>query len=126
MLNTTAKTKQLEFCLPELNANRNVEKSFHVVDIELKNYDMIIGRDLITSLQLDIKGSDMSIKWDDSAIPWRSIDLTVDDIYLAEDRRNFQPTEQEMQRMTDILATSHGNLSGGQVSVFLCRFYVFQ
>ena len=45
---------------------------------------MIIGRDLIASLQLDIKGSDVSIKWDDSAIPWRSINSTVDDICLAE------------------------------------------
>ena len=46
---------------------------------------MIIGRDLITSLQLDVKGSDMSIKWNDAAIPWRNIDSTVKDIYLAED-----------------------------------------
>jgi hypothetical protein len=58
---------------------------------------MIIGCDLLTSLQLDIKGSDMSIEWDNSAIPWRSIDLTIDDIYLAEDCPNCQPTEQEMQ-----------------------------
>jgi hypothetical protein len=68
---------------------------------------MIIGRDLITSLQLNIKGSNMSIKWDDSAIPLRSVDSTVDDIYLVEDRHNYQPTEQEMQRMTDILDAKH-------------------
>jgi hypothetical protein len=37
MLNTTAKNKRLEFSLPELNANRNIEKSFHVTDMELKN-----------------------------------------------------------------------------------------
>jgi hypothetical protein len=107
MLNTTAKVKRLEFCLPELNANRNIEKSCHVADIELKNNHMIVGRDLITSLQLDIKGSDMSIKWDDSAIPWRSVVSTVNDIYLAEDPRNCQPTEQEMQRMNDILDAKH-------------------
>ncbi len=116
MLNTTAKTKRLEFRLLELNANRNIEKSFHVVDIDLKNYDMIIGRDLITSLQLDIKGSDMSIKWDDSAIPWRSIDSTVDDIYLAEDRRNYQPIEQEMQRMTDILDAKYKKADLNQIA----------
>jgi hypothetical protein len=116
MLNTTAKTKRLEFRLLELNNNRNVEKSFHVVDIDLKNYDMIIGRDLIASLQLDIKGSDVSIKWDDSAIPWRSVDSTVDDIYLAEDRRNYQPTEQEMQRMTDILDAKHKKADLDQIA----------
>ena len=62
LLKTSSKTKRLEFSLTELQASRKIEKSFHVVDIDLKNYEMIIGRDLITSLQLDIKGSDMSIK----------------------------------------------------------------
>ena len=63
---------------------------------------MIIGRDLISSLQLDIKGSDLSIKWDDAAIPWRNIDSTVEDIYLAEDRQSYQPVEQEMQIQNSI------------------------
>jgi transposase InsO family protein len=103
MLHTSAKTKRVEFSLPELHTNRTIKKSFHVLDIHLKNYDMIIGRDLITEIQLDVKGSDLSIKWDDSAIPWRNVDSTYDDIYLAEDRHNYQPIEQEMQRMTDIL-----------------------
>jgi hypothetical protein len=116
MLNTTAKTKRLEFRLFELNANRNIEKSFHVVDIDLKNHDVIVGRDLITSLQLDIKGGDMSIKWDDSAITWRSVDSTVDDIYLAEDRRNYQPTEQEMQRMTNILDAKYKKADLNQIA----------
>jgi predicted aspartyl protease len=113
VLNTNAKTKRLEFSLAELHANRKIEKSFHVVDMDLKNYDMIIGRDLITSIQLDIKGSDLSIQWDDAAIPWRNIDSTVDDIYLAEDRHSYAPIEQEMQRMTDILDAKYkkANLS---------------
>jgi hypothetical protein len=45
----------------------------------------------------------MSIKWDDAAIPWRNIDSTVEDIYLAEDCQSYQPIEQEMQQMTAIL-----------------------
>ena len=62
LLNTSVKTKRLEFSLTELQANLEIEKSFHVVDIDLKNYEMIISSDLFTSLQLDIKGSDLSIK----------------------------------------------------------------
>ena len=34
---------------------------------------MIIGRDLIRSLGIDIHGSDITIHWDDAAIPWRDI-----------------------------------------------------
>ena len=114
LLNTSVKTKRLEFSLTELQANRKIEKSFHVVDIDLKDYEMIIGRDLITSLQLDIKGSNMSIKWDNAAIPWRNIDSTVDDIYLAEDCQSYQSVEQEMQRMTNILNAKYNkaNIKG--------------
>jgi hypothetical protein len=65
---------------------------------------MIIGRDLITSLQLDVKGSDMPTKWDDAAIPWRNVDSdAVEDICPAEDRQSYHPAEQEMNRMNKIL-----------------------
>jgi hypothetical protein len=63
---------------------------------------MIIGRDLITSLGIDAKGSNLSIKWDDAAIPWRDMDCTVADVYHA-DLHSAQPAEQELKRMTDIL-----------------------
>jgi predicted aspartyl protease len=67
-INTTFKTKRVDFSFPELHANRMIKKSFHVVDIDLKRYDMIIGRDLIQTLGLQIKGNDLSLKWDDAAI----------------------------------------------------------
>jgi transposase InsO family protein len=116
VLNTSAKTKRLQFSLPELQSARKIEKSFHVLDIELKNYDMIIGRDLITSLQLDVKGSDMSIKWDDAAIPWRNIDSTVEDIYLAEDTKSYHPVEQEMNRMNEILDAKYSKADLNEVA----------
>jgi hypothetical protein len=103
MLDTKDKTKKVEFSLPELHANRTIKKSFHIVDLKLNRYDMIIGRDLITSLGLDVKGSDQSIKWDDAAIPWRDMESTQADAYFADDRHANQPVEQEIQRMTDIL-----------------------
>jgi hypothetical protein len=45
---------------------------------------MIIGRDLMVKLGLDAKGSDLSIEWDDVAIPWRDMESTVDDHYLID------------------------------------------
>ena len=116
LLQTSSKTKQIEFGLPELHNNRKIKKSFHVVDVDLKNYDMIIGRDLIASLQLDIRGSDLSIKWDDAAIPWRGTDSTVEDIYLTDDRQSYQPVEQEMQRMTDILDAKYKKANLEEIS----------
>jgi hypothetical protein len=116
ILNTSAKTKRLQFSLPELQSARKVEKSFHVLDIELKNYDMIIGRELITSLQLDVKGSDMTIKWDDAAIPRRNIDSTVEDICLAEDNQSYHPVEQEMNRMNEILDAKYSKADPNEVA----------
>ncbi len=85
IIDSTSKTKKVDFSLPELHANRTIKQSFHVIDVELKRYDMIIGRDLIKSLGLEIKGNDLSIKWDDAAIPWRDMDSTIEDAYFAED-----------------------------------------
>jgi hypothetical protein len=115
VLNTSAKTKRLQFSLPELQSARKTEKSFNVPDIELKNYDVMIGRDLIPSLQQDVKGSDMSIKWDDAAIPWRNVDSAVEDICLAEDNQSYHPVEQEMNRMNEILDAKHSKADLNEV-----------
>jgi hypothetical protein len=77
---------------------------------------MIISRDLITRLQLDVKGSSLSIKLDDAAIPWRNIDSTVGDVYLVEDRPAYQLVEQEMQRMTDILDAKYKNADLNEIA----------
>ena len=42
---------------------------------------MIIGRDLIISLEIDIHGADMTIHWGDSAIPWRDVYSTTNDVF---------------------------------------------
>ena len=43
---------------------------------------MIIGRDLISSLGIDIHGTGVIIHWDDAIIPWRAIDSTTNDVFL--------------------------------------------
>ena len=58
-----------------------INQSLHVVDLNIDRYDMIIGRDLIISLGIDIHGGDMTIHWDDAAIHWRDIDSTAKDVF---------------------------------------------
>jgi hypothetical protein len=59
----------------------------------LTQYNMIIGQGLINKLSIDIKGSNMSIYWDDASIPaWRDMDSTLNDAYLA-----YSPTHQPDQ-----------------------------
>ena len=42
---------------------------------------MIIVRELIRYLGIDIHGADMTIHWDNAAIPWRDIDFTTNDVF---------------------------------------------
>jgi hypothetical protein len=95
---TNKKTKKTSFSFPELHANKQISKSMHVVDQGISRYDMIIGRDLIIDLGLDAKGSDLSICWDDAAIPWREVDSTLKDAFLS-----YIPTHRPSKRIKQIL-----------------------
>ena len=63
---------------------------------------MIIGRDLIISLGIDIHGVDMTIHWDDAAIPWRDIDSTTNDVFaLSHHNAPFNSETKRMKRILD-------------------------
>ena len=62
---------------------------------------MIIGRDLISSLGININGAEMTIHWDNAAIPWRDIDITTNDIFVL--LQYNAPFNSETNRMKSIL-----------------------
>ena len=63
---------------------------------------MIIGRDLIKSLGIDIHGDDMTIHWDGAAIPWRDIDSTAKDVFaLSQHNAPFNAETKGMKRILD-------------------------
>ena len=62
---------------------------------------MILGRDLIRSLGIDIHGVDMTIHWDDAAIPWRNIYSTAKYVFALS--QHNAPFNAETKRMTRIL-----------------------
>ena len=66
---------------------------------------MIIGRDLIRFLGIDIHGADMTIHWDDAAISWRNIDSKTNDVF-ALSQHNL-PFNAETKRMKRILDTKY-------------------
>ena len=58
----TTNTKiSTRFSFPELHANKVINQSLHIVDLNIDRYDIIIGRDLIKSLDIDIHGGDITI-----------------------------------------------------------------
>ena len=55
---TTSKKVNLDFCLPEFSATKIVTWECHIRESTNSRYDMILGRDLLTALVMDLKFSD--------------------------------------------------------------------
>ena len=65
---------------------------------------MIIGRDLIRSLGIDIHGGDTIIHWDDSAIPWRDIYSIAKYVFaLSQHNAPFNVETKIMKRILDAI-----------------------
>ena len=70
---STATVAKVQFKLPEFFEDRAVEYNVHLTET-LKNYDMIIGRDLLSKLGIDINFSNSTCSWDDSVIPMKPLE----------------------------------------------------
>ena len=82
----TSRSCKVLFCLFELNHSRIVEWTYQVNESKTPtNYDMIIGRDLLEQLGIDVKFSTGTIEWGDALLPMRSPSVTQEQAFLAED-----------------------------------------
>ena len=54
----TSKKVNVDFCLPEFSATKIVTWKCHMDESTNGRYDMILGRDLLTALGLDLKFSE--------------------------------------------------------------------
>ena len=63
---------------------------------------MIIGRELIRSLGFDNHGTDTTIHWDNSAILWRNIYSTTNNVFsLSQHNAHFNSETKRMKRILD-------------------------
>ena len=58
---TTSKKVNVDFCLPEFSATKIVTRTCHADEYTNRRYGMILGRDLLTTLELDLKFSEKFI-----------------------------------------------------------------
>ena len=70
---TTNTSVKSELRLPELQSDTVIEWTFHVTP-SLGAYDMIIGRDLLEFLGIDIHFSNHTIMWDSASMPFKDVD----------------------------------------------------
>ncbi len=73
---STTKKCKCKFMLPEFHAHRVIEWEVYVDDsTSLSTYDMIIGRDLMDAIGLDLLFSENLLKWDNATVPMRDSSL---------------------------------------------------
>ena len=73
-----------QFTLPELQDNQLIEWNLHVADT-LGSYDMILGRDVLEFIGLDISFKYKEVTWDQVSIPFKDKDATPLDAYHIDD-----------------------------------------
>ena len=66
----TTHATRVNFKLNEFSTSRVVEWTFHAAEKEF-NYDMIIGRDLLTELGLILNFKLQTVSWDEYKIPMK-------------------------------------------------------
>ena len=76
---TTTEQVNVNLTLPELHEKQMITWKMHVTKSNL-NYDMIIERDLLSKLGMDIMCSKCHVEWDHKTVPFkpRDADLNTD------------------------------------------------
>ena len=97
---TTHGTTKIQFSMPEFFEKRLIEHEVHISK-QLSNYDMIIGRDLLHEVGIDIKFSTKTMEWDDVSIPMKDIDATAESVCQIEDPPFITADTERMKRILD-------------------------
>ena len=100
-LNTSERV-DIEFALPELSPSATIKATVHVHPAKITRYDMIIGRDMLTELGIDVLFSTSTIEWGrmNASIPMKPYDFVLnEDAYIAES----EGVEADTERLSSIL-----------------------
>ena len=95
-------TKQCKgnFTIPELHDNRLIEWNLHVTK-DLGAYDMIIGRDLLRDLGIDIKFSNETVTWDEHDMPFKDSDSTMEESYYVPEPEAVDEATERLRGILD-------------------------
>jgi hypothetical protein len=98
-LNTDRMVKTT-FTMPELHDNRVIEWDLHVTK-SCGVYDMIIGRDLLAFLGIDIRFSSQTVQWDASEIPFKDPKLDILESYHIDDSQAIVDRTNKIKEILD-------------------------
>lgn len=96
----TKKKTKIQFTLPELHENKLIEWTAHVTERPM-GYDLIIGRDLLSSLGIKIDFSKLLIEWDGNELPMKPIDGTIENSYHIQEATAAEESFERIKRILD-------------------------
>jgi hypothetical protein len=105
---STTKKCKCKFMLPEFHQHRVIEWEMYVDESSsslLSTYDMIVGRDLMESIGLDLLFSENLMRWDNATVPMRdnSLFMEVRTNPYSELLSMHDPVTTEAERIQGIL-----------------------
>ena len=68
---TTKYSSEVHFTLQEFSDKKIINWEFNVVDSKNLGYDMILGRDIMLQLKMDVSFAQKSVSWEGISIPMR-------------------------------------------------------
>jgi hypothetical protein len=93
-------TVRAQFILPELHDDRMIEWEFHVTP-SLGGYDMIIGRDVLEDLGIDLKFSAHEIEWDFATVPFKDAGSIKNSSFHIEEAESLMEYLYSAQKILD-------------------------
>ena len=109
----TNQTAKVHFTLPEFYEKKIIEWEAHLFPKGTCNYDLIIGRDLLTELGIDISFSKQVMTWDDMVVSMKPSTCSEIDNFQVQDST---ATEEAINRMTRILDAKYEPANLNQVT----------
>ena len=91
---------KVHMALPEFHDDRIIEWGFHLTD-NLGNYDMILGRDLITELGIVLDFKSMEVEWDGARIPMKDASASANTSFHVQERGCIAEMSDRVNRILD-------------------------
>jgi len=99
----TSQKVKAQFTAPELHDDRLIEWNMHVTK-SLGPYDVIISRDILKFLKINLRFSDEILQWDGAEMPFKDGDGATKEAHYVADS---DPVEDAAHRVKRILDAKH-------------------